>query len=143
MPDVPTGSNDRQEAPVVLAKRSDVARETGYSYEAVRRWEKKPDYPQYPFTIDQLVEWKKGQRCYFRTTTDGKFRSPAQVVKLAIRIRRVRGKMKQWAAAEKIGCDPSLLSGYESGRLNPSRETIKKIAAVFGVDATWLETGRR
>ena len=50
-------------------------------------------------------------------------------------IKRMRGwrLMRQEDLAKAIRCDPSFVSLIETGRCQPSIETLEKIAAAFGV----------
>ena len=51
------------------------------------------------------------------------------------RIRKLR-KERDWTQrelSEKTGVDPKNISSYESGRLIPSRRTLKRFAEAFGL----------
>ena len=53
------------------------------------------------------------------------------------RLREVRG-ISQKEFASKIGVHPSLISNLESGKRNPSMQTLSKIAKALGVTVSQL-----
>lgn len=60
---------------------------------------------------------------------------------VAKRIRAVRGTMKQWDFAEKIGINPNTLRNYENGRVLPNQEVLANICLAFSVSPEWLLLG--
>ncbi|MDD4391103.1 MAG: helix-turn-helix domain-containing protein [Eubacteriales bacterium] len=56
----------------------------------------------------------------------------------AIKLKELRtlAGISQEKLAEKIGVSGVMISQYENGKKMPSRETIKKIAAFFGVSSS-------
>ena len=50
-------------------------------------------------------------------------------------------RMSQEAFGERIGVTKSSISMLESGKNNPSEQTIKLICKEFGIDYLWLKTG--
>lgn len=55
-------------------------------------------------------------------------------------IRTEHGFTREEASA-MIGVSHASWSNWESGRYNPSTDSIKQIADTFGVTKEWLETG--
>jgi transcriptional regulator with XRE-family HTH domain len=52
----------------------------------------------------------------------------------ALRWLRTRQDRKQYEIAEQAGITKAMLSAYETGKQNPSIETLEKILAALGVD---------
>lgn len=59
------------------------------------------------------------------------------------RIRQIRkaNNMTMQEFADQLGINQSSVSYIESGRNNPSGQTIVLICEKFGINRTWLETG--
>jgi len=59
------------------------------------------------------------------------------------RLKQVRQalRLKQVDMAKELKLNPSAISQIESGRTNPSLETISEIGSRYGVDLHWLITG--
>lgn len=59
------------------------------------------------------------------------------------RIKKLRKAldMTQQEFADKIGSVQNTITGYESGRRNPSDPVINNICKTFNVNETWLRTG--
>lgn len=51
---------------------------------------------------------------------------------------RLTNKLQQKELAKKIGISPVMISQYESGKKEPSRETLYKIAEIFNVTVDYL-----
>lgn len=51
---------------------------------------------------------------------------------------RKKRRLTQKQFAEKVFISPSAVSQYETGRISPSRETLKRIADFFGVSTEYL-----
>lgn len=49
--------------------------------------------------------------------------------------------LNQEAFAERIGVTKSAISGYETGRREPTDQTIKSICREFGINETWMRSG--
>ena len=58
-----------------------------------------------------------------------------------IRALRIKNHMSQDEFGSKIGLKRSGLSLIESGRNNPTEQTILSVCREFGVNETWLRTG--
>ena len=61
------------------------------------------------------------------------------------RIKRVREEiagMSQRAFAQRIGITGSSIALLESGKNNPSEQTIRAICREFNISRSWLETGK-
>ena len=58
--------------------------------------------------------------------------------RMTLRELRKEHGMTQSELAEKIGCAPNTICMYEQGRREPSFETMRAIAAVFGLPADAL-----
>lgn len=62
---------------------------------------------------------------------------------LGERIKKVRkeSNLTQQKFAELVGSTQNALTGYETGRRNPSRSLINNICKTFNVNENWLRTG--
>jgi len=62
---------------------------------------------------------------------------------LGIKIRELREKLglTQRELAEKLGVDNSTISAYESGRITPSVDKLRKLAEILGVDVSYFLEG--
>lgn len=62
---------------------------------------------------------------------------------LGERIKKVRKDLDltQQAFAEQIGSTQNALTGYETGRRNPSAAALNNICKTFNISETWLRTG--
>ncbi len=49
--------------------------------------------------------------------------------------------LNQETFAERIGVTKSAISGYETGRREPTDQTIKSICREFGINETWMRSG--
>lgn len=58
-----------------------------------------------------------------------------------IRTLRIKQQMLQEVVAERAGISVTQLSRIENGRVEPSRETVEKLAPVLGVTAAYLDIG--
>lgn len=60
-----------------------------------------------------------------------------------LRIKEIRTdkNLSMRAFAEKIGISSSAVALIETGKNNPSEQTVRAICSVFGVFREWLETG--
>lgn len=69
--------------------------------------------------------------------------SPVTGVDIGERITEARldlGLLKK-DVAEELGCDPSLVSRYESSHQIPTRMGLRSLARILGVNEMWLEAG--
>lgn len=59
------------------------------------------------------------------------------------RIKKIRKTLEltQQEFADKIGSVQNTITGYESGRRNPSDSVINNICKTFNVNENWLRTG--
>ncbi len=66
-----------------------------------------------------------------------------EVILLNRRIKEVRSdaKLSMRAFAEKIGISSSAVALIETGKNNPSEQTVRAVCTEFGVFREWLETG--
>lgn len=66
-----------------------------------------------------------------------------EVTDIGKRIKMLRAflGLNQTDFAEKIGSAQNTITGYESGRRNPSGQVIALICRTFGVNKEWLENG--
>lgn len=62
---------------------------------------------------------------------------------LGERIKKVRKELDltQQAFAAEIGSTQNALTGYETGRRNPSAAALNNICKTFNISETWLRTG--
>ncbi len=58
------------------------------------------------------------------------------------RLKKVRGKMSQEEAANKIGISRARLSHYETGRSEPDSEILGRLAKFYNVTTDYLITGK-
>jgi transcriptional regulator with XRE-family HTH domain len=56
-----------------------------------------------------------------------------------IRRLRIKRQLRQEMVAERAGISPTHLSRIETGKVEPTRDTIEKIAPVLGVTAAYLD----
>lgn len=56
------------------------------------------------------------------------------LIGLRVRAARHRGKMSQWALAERCGFSQQYLSELENGKRNPTIITVFEIAQALGVE---------
>lgn len=70
-------------------------------------------------------------------------RKKVSILTLGERIKKVRKELDltQQKFAEFIGSTQNALTGYETGRRNPSSPVINNICKTFNVDEHWLRTG--
>lgn len=62
-------------------------------------------------------------------------------MKERIKMIRINANMTQEEFAERIGIGKSSVSLLESGRNNPSEQTLRAICEQFRVNRIWIETG--
>lgn len=68
---------------------------------------------------------------------------PVQVTTFPDRLRKARAdshlSIRQLAAAAELS--PSVISSYETGRTDPARGIVERLAKAIGVDVAWLAFG--
>jgi transcriptional regulator with XRE-family HTH domain len=68
---------------------------------------------------------------------------PVQVTTFPDRLRKARAdarlSIRQLAAAAELS--PSVISSYETGRTDPARGIVDRLAKALGVDVSWLSFG--
>lgn len=68
---------------------------------------------------------------------------PVQVITFPDRLRKARAdahlSIRQLAAAAELS--PSVISSYETGRTDPARGIVDRLAKALGVDVSWLAFG--
>lgn len=66
-----------------------------------------------------------------------------EVQTLNSRIKEIRNEaaLSMRAFADRIGVSSGAVAALESGRNNPSEQTVRAICSEFGVFREWLETG--
>lgn len=57
-----------------------------------------------------------------------------------LKVREICG-LNQEAFAERLGITKSAISGYETGRREPTMQIIKAICREFNINESWLQTG--
>lgn len=122
----------------IIHKRSELAAAIGYTYDGVRSFERKADFPGYPNTLDRLNAWRDTQRPYHRHR--GMKESLAM---MASRLKSARNA-KNWSQrtlAREAECDVESISNYECGRVRPKPERMERIAKALGITLAWIMKG--
>jgi transcriptional regulator with XRE-family HTH domain len=61
---------------------------------------------------------------------------------IGLRIRGLRGEIRQQAFASELGISQSQLSKIESGNVSPTIEFVLRLASKFRTSIDWIVTGK-
>ena len=68
-------------------------------------------------------------------------RHPPQPFPERLALARHEARMSVRKLAAAAGVSPSVISSYETGRTEPARGVVERLAKALGVDASWLAYG--
>ena len=68
-------------------------------------------------------------------------RHPSQPFPERLALARHEARMSVRKLAAAAGVSPSVISSYETGRTDPARGVVERLAKALGVDSSWLAYG--